>query len=94
MRAGFRPHTTRSFCFGKRTQNHGRPGEALAFLVIPGLIGDPGLLSLRTEEKEMTLDPRLLMSRMTEGEGNFGTGAQPRPQVPSRGAMGWRATNA
>ena len=27
--AGFRPRTTRSFCFGKRTQNHGRPGVAL-----------------------------------------------------------------
>ncbi len=35
---GFRPHTTRSFCFGKRTQNHWRPGVALRvslpFLVI------------------------------------------------------------
>ena len=27
--AGFRPRTARSFCFGKRTQNHGRPGAAL-----------------------------------------------------------------
>ena len=27
--AGVRPRTTRSFCFGKRTQNHGRPGVAL-----------------------------------------------------------------
>ena len=27
--AGLRPRTTRSFCFGKRTQNHGRPGVAL-----------------------------------------------------------------
>ena len=27
--AGFRPRTPRSFCFGKRTQNHGRPGVAL-----------------------------------------------------------------
>jgi hypothetical protein len=27
--AGFRPRATRSFCFGKRTQNHGRPGVAL-----------------------------------------------------------------
>ena len=27
--AGFRPRTTRSFCFGKRTQNQGRPGVAL-----------------------------------------------------------------
>ena len=27
--AGFRPRTTRSFCFGKRTQNHWRPGVAL-----------------------------------------------------------------
>ena len=27
--AGFRPRTTRSFCFGKRTQNHGRRGVAL-----------------------------------------------------------------
>ena len=27
--AGFRPRTPRSFCFGKRTQNHGRPGAAL-----------------------------------------------------------------
>ncbi len=26
---GFRPHTTKSFCFGKRTQNHWRPGVAL-----------------------------------------------------------------
>ncbi len=25
---GFRPHTTRSFCFGKRTQNQWRPGVA------------------------------------------------------------------
>ena len=25
---GFRPHTTRSFCFGKRSQNHSRPGVA------------------------------------------------------------------
>ncbi len=29
MLAGFRPRTPRSFCFGKRTQNHGRPGGAL-----------------------------------------------------------------
>ena len=28
MLAGFRPRTPRSFCFGKRTQNHGRPGVA------------------------------------------------------------------
>ena len=27
--AGFRPRAPRSFCFGKRTQNHGRPGVAL-----------------------------------------------------------------
>ena len=27
--AGFRPRTTRFFCFGKRTQNHWRPGVAL-----------------------------------------------------------------
>ena len=27
--AGSRPRTPRSFCFGKRTQNHGRPGVAL-----------------------------------------------------------------
>ena len=27
--AGFRPRTARSFCFGKRTQNHWRPGVAL-----------------------------------------------------------------
>ena len=27
--AGFRPRTPRSFCFGKRTQNHWRPGVAL-----------------------------------------------------------------
>ena len=27
--AGCRPRTTRSFCFGKRTQNHSRPGVAL-----------------------------------------------------------------
>ena len=26
--AGFRPRTSRSFCFGKRTQNHSRPGVA------------------------------------------------------------------
>ena len=29
--AGFRPRTTRSFCFGKRTQNHWRPGVAPVF---------------------------------------------------------------
>ncbi len=29
MFAGFRPRTTRSFCFGKRTQNHWRPCVAL-----------------------------------------------------------------
>ena len=29
VRAGFRPRTPRSFCFGKRTQNHWRPGVAL-----------------------------------------------------------------
>ena len=27
--AGVRPRAPRSFCFGKRTQNHGRPGVAL-----------------------------------------------------------------
>ena len=27
--AGLRPRETRSFCFGKRTQNHGYPGGAL-----------------------------------------------------------------
>ena len=84
--AGFRPRTTSSFCFGKRSQNHSRPGAALrvplpqsrvfglrnslrsdsprpqielsglrrsharrrgdvacAILVIPDLIGDPGV---------------------------------------------------
>ncbi len=35
--------------------------------VIPGSIGDPELLSLQTEEEKKTLDPRLKMSRMTEG---------------------------
>ena len=35
--AGFRPSATRSFCFGKRTQNHRRPGVAPggAFATVP-----------------------------------------------------------
>ena len=84
MLAGFRPHTTRSFCFGKRTQNQGRPGAALAFLVIPGLIGDPGLLSLRTEEKEKTLDPRM------RKDDRKGRRIRDRGAAAPAGALTWR----
>ena len=34
--AGFRPRATRSFCFGKRIKNHGRPGVAPGGCLCPG----------------------------------------------------------
>ncbi len=77
--AGFRPRTARSFCFGKRTQNQGRPGAALW-----GPLPRSRRLGLRNSLRSNS--PRLHI--------RFGTGAQPRPQAPSCGAMGWRATNA
>ena len=81
--AGFRPRTPRSFCFGKRTQNHGRPGVALR---VPA--PQSRLLGLRNSLRSDSPRPPI----------DFGTAAQPRPQAPGGGAMrhvpgfdqGWR----
>ena len=45
----------------------------------------------RKDERIKTLDPRLKMSKMTERDRVFGTGAQPRPQAPGmwRHEMAW-----
>ena len=65
--AGFRPRTARSFCFGKRTQNHWRPGVALR---VP--LPQSRSLGLRNS----------LRSDSPRPQTEFGTGAQPRPQAP------------
>ena len=70
--AGVRPRTARSFCFGKRTQNHGRPGVALR---VP--LPQSRLLGLRNSLRSNSPRPHI----------EFGTGAQPRPQAPEGGAM-------
>ncbi len=70
LHAGFRPRTTRSFCFGKRTQNHWRPGVALRVPLPRSL-----LLGLRNSLRSDS--PRL-------HNGRDGTGAQPRPQAPGQ----------
>ena len=67
MLAGFRPRTTRSFCFGKRTQNHGRPGVALRVPL-------PRSRKVRAAELATLNSPRPHIK--------FGTRAQPRPQAP------------
>ena len=58
----------RLFCFGKRTQNHGRPGVAL-WVPLPQSRRFGLRNSLRSDS------PRLHIG--------FGTAAQPRPQAPS-----------
>ena len=52
--AGFRPRATRSFCFGKRTQNHRRPGVA------PGgcLCHSPDCLGCGTRFAQTVLAPK------------------------------------
>ena len=65
--AGFRPRTARSFCFGKRTQNHGRPGAA-RWVPLPRSRN----LGLRNSLRSNSPRPHI----------EFGTGAQPRPQAP------------
>ena len=57
----------RLFCFGKRTQNHGRPGVALR-----GPLPRSRLLGLRNSLRSDSPRPQL----------GFGTVAQPRPQAP------------
>ncbi len=67
--AGFRPRTTRFFCFGKRTQNHWRPCVAPkrgACAPVPG-VWAAELASLRQSSPPY---------------GRDGTGAQPRPEAP------------
>ena len=44
--AGFRPRTTRHFCFGKSAQNHFRPGVALR---APAMLVDSGGCATRSE---------------------------------------------
>ena len=67
--AGFRPRTTRSFCCGKRTQNHWRPGVASGGVPVP----QSRLLGLRNSLRS---DSPRLQNRIC------GTGAQPRPKAP------------
>ena len=52
--AGVRPRTTRSFCFGKRTQNHWRPGAALR---VP--LPQSRLLGLRNSLRSNSPRPQL-----------------------------------
>ncbi len=52
--AGFRPRTTRSFCFGKRTQNHWRPGVAPRGCLCPG----PGYVGCGTRCAQTVLAPK------------------------------------
>ena len=66
--AGFRPSTPRSFCFGKRTQNHWRPGVALR-----GPLPWSRRFGLRNSLRSDSPRPHI----------GFGTGAQPRPQAPA-----------
>ena len=59
--AGLRPRTTRSFCFGKRPQNHGRPGVAM-----PGGAGATKaaarrpFITLRHQRPDIVADRRAL----------------------------------
>ena len=64
---GFGPARRGSFCFGKRTQNHGRPGVALG-----GPLPRSRRLGLRNS----------LRSDSPRPQTRIGTGAQPRPQAP------------
>ena len=68
--AGLRPRTTRSFCFGKRIQNHGHPGVAL-WVPLPR----SRLLGLRNSLRSDSPRPHI----------EFGTGAQPRLEAPGDG---------
>ena len=65
--------------FGKRTQNHGRPGVALR-----GPLPRSRRLGLRNSLRSDSPRPQTKVRDR----------AQPRPQAPCGGAMGWRATNA
>ena len=76
--AGFRPRTARSFCFGKRTQNHWRPCVALR---VP--LPRSRRLGLRNSLRSDSPRPQL----------GFGTGPQPRPQAPGHGGIRWRGYN-
>ena len=64
--AGLRP-PPRSFCFGKRTQTHGRPGGG-----IRGPLPRSRWFGLRNSLRSDSPRPHI----------GFGTGAQPRPQAP------------
>ncbi len=75
--AGFRPRTTRSFCFGKRTQNYWRPGVALR---VP--LPQSRLLGLRNS----------LRSDSPRPQTGVGTGSQPRPQALGHGAYKFKDT--
>ena len=82
--AGFRPRTTRSFCFGKRTQDHWRPGKTLRVPLprsrLRGLrnsslrqsspqIEREGRSHARKDCKELkTLDPRVRKDDRQRGE--------------------------
>ena len=66
--AGFRPRATRSFCFGKRTQNHWRPGVAPR---VP--LPQSRFLGLRNSLRSDSPRPQ---------NRGCGPGAQPRPQAP------------
>ena len=56
--AGFRPRTTRSFCFGKRTQNHWRPGVAPRGCLCPS----PDCLGCGTRFAQTVLAPKIEFS--------------------------------
>ena len=61
------PQEPLSFCHSRKLFSGKSQGRSLCFcLSSPTLIGDPVSFSSRMT-KEKTLDPRLLMSRMTEG---------------------------
>ena len=64
---GCRPRPARSFCFGKRTQNPGRPGAALR---VP--LPQSRNLGLRNSLRSNSPRPQI----------KFGTAAQPRLQAP------------
>ena len=67
--AGFRPRTPRSFCFGKRTQNHWRPGVALR---VP--LPQSRLLGLRNSLRSDSPRPQI-------GSGPGRSHARRRPEV-------------
>ena len=99
--AGCRPRATRSFCFGKRTQNHWRPGVALR---VPaprsrwcGLRNSLRFLRLRSQETyaqgERIIPPPFVLSPSTALRTGVAERSRRTLRVPApAGAKTWRHT--